>query len=119
MKTAFSLKCIAWIQPAAWLLQSFWLTTHTHNAVWLPKSYNQCIQPTGLGGMAQEKGSRAHCRSWTVLHAHCTSMPSSGFPILQGNAEALERRGGTSAKNYRNRIVCVNTAASQTLDVFW
>jgi len=47
-KIAFSLKCcisacIAWIQPAAWFLQSFWLT-HTHATVWLPKSCNQCVQ---------------------------------------------------------------------------
>jgi len=42
-------------------------------------------------GMAQEKGSRERYRSWTVLHAQYTSMLSSGFPISQGNAEALER----------------------------
>jgi len=41
-------QCIAWIQPAVWFLQSFWLTTHTHDAVWLPKSCNQCVQPAGL-----------------------------------------------------------------------
>ena len=29
--------------------------------------------------------------SWTVLHAHCTNALFSGFPILQGNAEALDR----------------------------
>ena len=28
------------------------------------------------------------CRSWTVLHAQCTSALSSGFPISQVNAEA-------------------------------
>jgi len=33
-----------WIQPAAWFLQSFWHTTHTRAAVWLPKSRNQCVQ---------------------------------------------------------------------------
>jgi len=42
-------------------------------------------------GMIQEKGSRERCRSWTVLNAQCTSALSSGFPISQGNAEALER----------------------------
>ena len=44
-----------------------------------------------LGGTVQEKGSREHCRSWTVLHAQCTSVLFSEFPILQGNAEALDR----------------------------
>ena len=38
-------QCISRIQPvASWFLQSFWLTTHTHAAVWLPKSCNQCVQ---------------------------------------------------------------------------
>jgi len=48
----------------------------------------------------------------------CTQNAFSGFPILQGNAESLDRWGGKtkrrmipyflcniSAKNYRNRIV--------------
>ena len=88
-------KCIARIQPvAAWFLLSFWLTTHTHTAVWLPKSCSQCIQLGPFGGMVQEKGSRERCSSWTVLHAQCTSALSSGFPISQGNAEALDRWGG-------------------------
>jgi len=56
----------------------------------------------------------------TVLHAQCTSALSSEFPILQGNAEVLERWGGKtthllisdflskrSAKSYPNRIVYV------------
>jgi len=33
-------QCIAWIQPTAWFLQSFWFTTHTHARVWLPNSCN-------------------------------------------------------------------------------
>jgi len=41
--------------------------------------------------MVQDKRSPEHCTSWTVLHAQCTSALSSGFPILQGNAEALDR----------------------------
>jgi len=118
-------QCIAWIQPAAWFLQSFWLTTHIHDAVWLPKSCNQCAQSIRtVGSMVQEKESPECCKSWTVLHAQCTSALSSGFPISQGNAETLERWGGktkhrlisyfpsnTSAKNYRNRIVYVNTVS--------
>jgi len=44
-----------------------------------------------LWGMVQEKGSRERCSSWTVLHAQSTSALSSGFPLAQGNAEALDR----------------------------
>ena len=81
--------------------------------------------------MVQEKGSRERCRSWTVMHAQCNSALSSGFPISQSNAEALDRWGGkikhrlisyflsnTSAKNYCNRIVYVKTIATQMWDVF-
>ena len=84
-----------------------------------------------VGGMVQEKGSRECCRSWTLLYAQCTSALCSGFPISQGNAEALKKWGGktkhrmisyflcnTSTKNYRNRIVYVKTRASQMWDVF-
>ena len=78
-----------------------------------------------LGGMVQDKLRRERCRSWTVLHAQCTSALSPGFSISQGNAEALDRWDGktkrhlisyflsnTSAKNYRNRIVYVKIIAS-------
>ena len=54
------------------------------------------------------------------------------FPLSQGNAEALDSWGGktkhhlisyflsnTSAKNYRNRVVCVEIVASQMWDIFW
>jgi len=69
-------QCIDRIQLVApWFFQSFWLTTHTHAAVWLPKSWNQCVQ---LGAVCwgswfrnQEKGSRERRSSWTVLHAQC------------------------------------------------
>ena len=80
----------------------------------------------GCWGMVQQKGSGEHCRSWTVLHAQCSSALSSGFPISQGNAETLDRRGGktkhrlisyflrnTSAKSYRNRIVCQDYSKSK------
>jgi len=50
-----------------------------------------CSARRAVEGMTQEKGSREHCRRWTVLHAQCTSTLSYGFPISQGNAEALER----------------------------
>jgi len=44
-----------------------------------------------LWGMVQEKGSQELCSSWTVLHAQSTSALSSGFPLSQNNAEALDR----------------------------
>jgi len=44
-----------------------------------------------VGGMVQEKGGRERCTTWIVLHAQCTSVLSSGFPISQGIAEALDR----------------------------
>jgi len=54
----------------------------------------QSVQFGAFGGMVQEKGSRQRCRSWTVLHVQSTSALSSGFPLSQGNANALERWGG-------------------------
>jgi len=68
----------------------------------------------------------------SVLHAQCTSAVSSGFPISQGNAGALDRgdRGNgktklisylisnTSAKNYPNRLMDIKIIASQRWDVF-
>jgi len=44
-----------------------------------------------LGGIVQVKGSRQRCSSWTVLNAQCTSALSSGFPLSQGNAEAVDK----------------------------
>jgi len=90
------------------------------------------FSPQGCWGMVQEKGSQERCRNWTVLHAQCISVLFSGFPLSQGNAEALDRWGGktkhclisyflsnTSAKNYRNRIVYAKIIESQMWDVFW
>ena len=56
--------CIARIQPVArclmWFLQSCWLTTHAHAAVWLPKSSNQCAQLGAVGEHgSEERKSRA------------------------------------------------------------
>jgi len=84
--------------------------------------------------MVQDKQSRQRSDvGLCYTHvAQCTSAMSFGFPILQGNAEALDRWGGktkhhlisyflsnTSAKNYCNQIVCVKIIASQSWDVFW
>jgi len=44
-----------------------------------------------LWGMVQEKGSRERCKRWTVLNAQCSNALSSGFPLSQGNAAALDR----------------------------
>jgi len=63
-------QCIARIHPvAAWFLQFYWLVSHTHAAVWLPKSCNQYVtfSLVQLWGMVQEKGSRERCSSWTVF----------------------------------------------------
>jgi len=45
------------------------------------ESLNAFISGMLGGGMVQDKRSRECCRSWTVLHAQCTSALSSGFPI--------------------------------------
>jgi len=107
----------------------FWLTTHTHAAVWLSKSCNQCVQLGAIGGMVQDKRRRGRFRSWTVLHAQCTSALSSGFHTSKGIAD---KWGGKtkhrlisyflrniSAKNYRNRIAYVKIIARQRWEVFW
>jgi len=115
------------------LISSIFLTQESR--VWLPKPCNQCVQLGAVRGMVRDKRSPERCRSWTVLHAQCTSALPFGFPISQGNAEALDRWDGkikhrlisrkvfrrlinTSAENYRNRFVCVKIIASQRWDVF-
>jgi len=53
-------QCIAWIQSAVWLLQSFWLTTHTHDAVWLPNLVINAFSLQGCWGRGSgERTSRA------------------------------------------------------------
>jgi len=68
-------QCIARMQlVASWLLQSFWLTTDTHAAVWLPKSCSQCVQLRAVGGHGSgERNSRAPQRLDCVvrtMHVH-------------------------------------------------
>jgi len=114
------------IQPAAWFLQFFWLTTPIHVAVRLRKSCNQCVQLGPVGGMVQEKGTWERCSSWTLLLAQCTSALLLGFPVSQGNAKALDRWCGktkhrlisyflsnTSAKNCCNLIMYVKIIVSR------
>jgi len=68
----FTEQCVARIQQVSpWFLHSFWLATHTHAAVWLPKSCNQCVQLwAGRHGSGERKSTARHS-SWTVLH-RCT-----------------------------------------------
>jgi len=63
-------------------------------------------------GLIQEKGTRERCSSWTVLHAQSTSVLSSGFPLLQGNAETLDRRGGKT-KHRPISYILNNTSAKR------
>ena len=109
--------------------------THNPHSHALYDSLNLVINAFSSGlleGMVQEKRSWQCYRSWTVSYTQCSSVPSSGFPISQGNAEALDRWGGKTkhrlisyflrnafAKNYRNRFVCVKIIASQRWDVYW
>jgi len=46
---------------------------------------------TDYWGHGSGERSRSRCSCWAVLHAQCTSAPSSGFPISQGNVEALDK----------------------------
>ena len=58
------------------------------------------------------RGSREHCSSWTCcsLHAQSTSAMSSEFPLSQGNAKALDRRG-EKAKHHLISYFFSNTSA--------
>ena len=119
---------IAWIQLAAWFLQPYdsrLILTKLHD------SLNHVINAFSSGltrGMVHDKRSRELCRSWTVLHAQCTSALSFGCLISQGNAEALDRWGGkTKIAWFRafsvtrlpkiNRVVYVKIIASQRWNV--
>jgi len=62
------------------------------------------------------KGSLKRCSSWTVLNTQCISTLSSGFPLSQGNAEALGRWGG---KTKHHLIFCflTNTSAKNIIAI--
>ena len=127
-KIAFSLKCCINALPEFNLSDSWLVLTLLYDCL------NLVINAFSSGlleGMVQEKGSRERRSSWTVLHAQCTSVLCSGFPLSQGNTEAVDRWGrqrkyrlisyflsNTSAKNYRNRIMYVKIIASKRWDVF-
>jgi len=130
----FSLKCsISALPEFNQLLDFFNLFVSRLILTLLYYSLNLVINAFswGLWGMVQDKRSRQRCRCWTVLHAQPTCALSSGFPISQGNVEALDRWGGktkhrlisyfpsnTSSQIYRNRIVYVKITASHRCGVF-
>ena len=94
-KIAFSLKCCISVLPEFNQLLDFFnlfdlqlILTLQHDSLNLV--INAFISGL-LGIMVHDKRSREHCSSWTVLHAQRISALSSGFPLLQGNAEALDR----------------------------
>jgi len=79
------------------LISSIFSTHDSHSRCCMTPSLSLVINAfisQGCWDMVQEKGSWERCRSWTVLHVQCSSALSSGFPISQGNAEALDRWGG-------------------------
>jgi len=62
-------QCVARIQPVApWFLQSFWLATHIHAAVWLPKSCNQCVQLGTVGEHEVESAAAVGLRCMQCAH---------------------------------------------------
>jgi len=101
-----------------------WLTTHTHAALWLPKYCNQCVYLGAVGGGIWFRINEVESAAEVGL---CCTHNAPGFPISQGNAEALCGKTKhhlishylrtTSAKSYRNGIVYVKIIASQR-DVF-
>ena len=134
-KITFSLKCcISALPEFNHLFGFFNLIDSRLTLTMLHDSLNHLINvfsPQGCCGHGSGEKSQVCCRSWTVLHAQCTSALSSGFPIVQGNAEALKRWGGktkhhltsyflsnTSAKNYRNWIVYVDYSKSKVKRFF-
>ena len=136
-KITFSSKCcISALPEFNQLFDFFNLLTHESRLTLkiLYDSLNHVINAFGPQGCWGAWFGRKEVESAAGVGL-CTSALSFGFPISQGNAEAPERWGGkpkclssdlffflsnTSAKSYRNRIVCVNTTciASQMWDVF-
>ena len=100
-KSHFSLKCCISALPEFNQLLDFFNLFDWRLITLLHEFLNLAINVFSsglLGGM--DKQSRERCRSWTVLPAQCTSALSSGFPISQGNAQALDRWG------LKQSIVC-------------
>jgi len=131
-KIAFSLKCCISALPEFNQLFDFFNLFDSRLIFTMYASLSHIInafspQDCWGHGSGERKSRALRCTHVT----QCTSALSSGFPISQGSAEALERWVGktkhhlisyflrnTSAKNYRNQIVYVKTTASQRWDVF-
>jgi len=97
-KIAFFTRCISALPEFNQLLLDFFnLFDSRLILTMLYDSLNLVINAFSLGllwGMVQVKGSRECCKRWTVLNAQCSNALSSGFPLSQGNAGALDRWGG-------------------------
>ena len=132
-KVAFSLKCCISELPefnhavAAWFLHSFRHTTHTHAAVWLPKSCNQCVQLRAVGGSWFRRKEVENAAGVGLCCTHNAPVRCLLGFLFRKVIKTLERWGektkhhlmsyflsNTSAKNYRNRIVYVKIIASQS-----
>jgi len=125
-------QCIAWIQPAVSFLQSFWLTTHTDDAVWLPINHAvNAFSPQDCWVPWFRRKEVENAAGVGLCCTHSAPVRCLLAFLFRNNAEALESWGGntkyrlisyflssTSAKNYRNWIVYVKTIASQRWDVF-
>jgi len=115
-KLHFSLAVSLHCQNSTCLVSSIFLTHDLRLILTLLyDSINLVINAFSLGlffggRMVQEKGSRERCSSWTVLHAQSTSALSFGFPISQGNAEALDRWGGKTKHHLISYFLSNNSA---------
>ena len=108
-------QCIARIQAvAALFLQSFWLTTHNHAAVWLPESCNQCVQLRALGEHKAPVRCLLGFLFCKVMLKHQKGEVGKQSIIWFLISYFLSN---TCAKNYRNQVVCVKIIASQMWDV--
>jgi len=94
-KIAFFTHCISALPEFSQLLLDFFnLFDSRLILTLLYDSLNLVLNAFGLGfwgGAWFRRKEVEHCSSWTVLHAQSTSVLSSGFPLPQGNAEALHR----------------------------
>jgi len=95
-KIAFFIRCISALPELHHMLLDFFNLIFDSRLIvtLLYDSLNRVINVFSLGllwGMVQENGSRERCGSWSVLYAQSISALSSGFPVSQGNVEALDR----------------------------
>jgi len=112
--------CIAWIQPAVWFLQTFWLTTHTHDAVSsYRKSRNYAFSPQDCWrhGSGERKSRALHKFDCVARTVHqCAVLWVSYF--TRYIAEALDRWGGKT----KHRVISyflskLNTSAKNIVSL--